>query len=50
MASAGERLERLGAVTGLDEEGSTTSHAAEGGGEVAGLTGEHERRVGRQLP
>ena len=44
-----ERLEALGAVARLQEEGPAVGHLAEGGGEVAGLAGEHERGIGGDL-
>ena len=45
----GEGVEGLGAVTGLQQERPPVGDLREGGGEVAGLAGEHERREAGEL-
>ena len=45
-AVGGEGVEGLGAVAGLEQEGPAVGDLAEGGGEVAGLAGEHQRAAG----
>ena len=45
----GERLEALGAVARLEEERLAVGHLGQAGGEVAGLAGEHQRGIGRDL-
>ena len=44
-----EGVEGLGAVAGLEQEGPPSATWAEGGGEVAGLAGEHQRRQRGEL-
>ena len=45
----GERVEGLGAVARLQEEGPPVGYLTERGGEVAGLAGEDERGEGGEL-